>query len=416
MDAVVAQVRSSGVPMKQVDVQRNPDLARELGVQYIPCFVAVVDGKPIDRITGIATAQQLFDLYRQAASIRTDPPIVRGQSADGRGKLAADRILPVRSVAPPAAQPAATNMSPAERLALAATARLKVIDPKGQSYGTGTIVHMHGEEALLVTCGHLFRDSAGQGQILCDLFVDGQPREVPGKLVSFDLRRDVGLVSLRPGGKVTPARLGGNGIRQRPGEPVFAIGCSHGSEPTIIRNQILAVNRYHGPANLVVGGRPVDGRSGGGLFDTAGTLIGVCNAADQQADEGLYAALGPIHAELDASGLSFIYRNSTQMAVPDIDHLSKNEPVPVTPVLPQPPQTYNSREVIVILRDKGDPSYDGQAFVLDHPSDGLLQMLSGELAQRGAHEMTHLHISGAPGGSVVPADGERNGWSPLRRR
>jgi hypothetical protein len=70
----------------------------------------------------------------------------------------------------------------------------------------------------------------------------------------------------------------------------------------------------------------------------------------------------------------------------------------------------------VILREKGDPSHDGQAFVLDHPSDGLLQMLSGELAQRGAHEMTHLHISRAPGSSLGPPAGGRNDWSPLRRQ
>ena len=68
------------------------------------------------------------------------------------------------------------------------------------------------------------------------------------------------------------------------------------------------MNRYHGPANLVVSRRPVDGRSGGGLFNKRGVLIGVCNAADNVDDEGLYAALGPIHAEFDAAGLGFIYR------------------------------------------------------------------------------------------------------------
>ena len=133
-------------------------------------------------------------------------------------------------------------------------------------------------------------------------------RDLPGKLIAFDLRRDVGLVAMQPGVPVVAAKVGGAGDQPRKGDAVFSMGCNQGKPPTVIANQVLAVNRYHGPANLVVGGRPIDGRSGGGLFDQEGVLVGVCCAADQEADEGLYSALGPIHAELDRSGLGFIYR------------------------------------------------------------------------------------------------------------
>ncbi len=171
---------------------------------------------------------------------------------------------------------------------------------------------MHQEEALVLTCGHIFRAANGAGRIVCDFFVEGAaPAE--GKLICYDIRRDVGLVSVRPSVTIAPIHVGGNGQQPQRSEDVFSVGCNHGESPTVNRNRIIAVNRYHGPANFVVGGRPVDGRSGGGLFATDGTLIGVCNAADQAEDEGLYAALGPIHAELDRAGLAFIYQPKTPL-------------------------------------------------------------------------------------------------------
>ena len=54
------------------------------------------------------------------------------------------------------------------------------------------------------------------------------------------------------------------------------------------------------------------GRSGGGLFDASGELVGVCYGADAQGDEGFYAKLISIHAELDKLGLTEIYRGGSQ--------------------------------------------------------------------------------------------------------
>ena len=44
--------------------------------------------------------------------------------------------------------------------------------------------------------------------------------------------------------------------------------------------------------------RRSEGRSGGGLFNEKGELIGVCYAADYEGNEGLYAALDSIHDEV----------------------------------------------------------------------------------------------------------------------
>ncbi len=233
-----------------------------------------------------------------------------GESPTGYAAPAATiaRAEPAAIHHPPAPATAAGLDERAIQQAMSATVRLRVKDEEGVSLGTGTVIDVHDNEALVLTCGHIFRDSKGQGEITCDFFGANGVRNIPGKLISYDMRRDVGLVSFRPGVAVQPIPIGGTGCCPKQHDAVFSIGCNHGEDPTTNRNRILAVNRYHGPANIVVGGRPVDGRSGGGLFDATGRLIGVCNAADQEEDEGLYAALGPIHAELDSAGLSFIYR------------------------------------------------------------------------------------------------------------
>ena len=54
-------------------------------------------------------------------------------------------------------------------------------DANGHSYGTGTIIDARGGEALVLTCGHIFRDSDGKGPITIDLVGLETPRQVAGK-------------------------------------------------------------------------------------------------------------------------------------------------------------------------------------------------------------------------------------------
>ena len=62
-------------------------------------------------------------------------------------------------------------------------------------------------EALVLTCGHVFRDSQGKGRVTVDLFGPGAPKNVVGQVIGYDLKRDVGLVSFHPGVPITVARL-----------------------------------------------------------------------------------------------------------------------------------------------------------------------------------------------------------------
>ncbi|MCA9102208.1 MAG: trypsin-like peptidase domain-containing protein, partial [Planctomycetales bacterium] len=191
--------------------------------------------------------------------------------------------------------------------ALAASVRLRVEDSDGRSWGSGTIVDVSAGRALIVTCAHIFRESAGNAPVTIDLFGDDTPKGLTGKVVSYDLPSDVALVSFdAPVGvhyvKVAPATHT-TSVRQ----PVVSVGCGHGTMPTAIVSRVVSLDRFLGPPNLQVAGQPIQGRSGGGLFSADGRMIGVCNAADPQDDQGLYAALGAIHAELDRAGRGDVF-------------------------------------------------------------------------------------------------------------
>jgi hypothetical protein len=192
---------------------------------------------------------------------------------------------------------------------MASTARLLVEDSQGVSRGTGTVIDCRQGEALILTCGHIFRDSQGKGRVEVDLFGPDGPRGVAGQVVSWDLKRDLALVSIFTDRQIEPVRVGGADRSTQPGASVVTVGCDGGADPTIHHSRVTAVDKYLGPANVQVAGQPVQGRSGGGLFALDGTLIGVCNAADPADNEGLFAALPTIHEQLDEAGLAFVYRS-----------------------------------------------------------------------------------------------------------
>ncbi len=140
-----------------------------------------------------------------------------------------------------------------------------------------------------MTCGHIFRDSQGNGKILIDVFGPQPVQKLEGVLVSYDIKRDVGLIRFRPGVPVTVAP-------DRSSRTTAAAGRSGGQHrlrswrPADDARQVNSLNKFLGPANVQVAGQPVQGRSGGGLFDAQGQVVGVCNAADPADNEGLFAA------------------------------------------------------------------------------------------------------------------------------
>jgi len=420
MQPVVGRLAASGVAVRTVDVDREPDLARRYGIRQTPTFLVVSGGKELTRLVGVQSIEQL----QTALSLNPTGPLIPTHAvAADNGPETRLAPLPTALVPPPAylasaasrpatgpsrsmplseAMPSVAVADAVER-AQAATVRLRVYDGTGHGVGTGTIIDTHGEEALVLTCGHLFRDTQGQGRVEVDIFIAGRSETVPGQLIDYDADdRDIALVAIRPGFPVQPVPVVRTGALPEVGSSAFTFGCDRGADPTRRDTRITGVNKFNqhkGASNLEIAGAPIDGRSGGGLFSNEGNLIGVCNAADYQGDIGIYAGPGAIHWQLDRLKLTRLYQSDAD--APQLASVSMPQPAASTASAVGPAAALGASgavggaqpwgtddanasgdsEVIIIIRDRRKPDAAPQVLTLPQPSSELMQMLQSQAAR-----------------------------------
>jgi thiol-disulfide isomerase/thioredoxin/S1-C subfamily serine protease len=233
-----------------------------------------------------------------------------------------------------------------------ATVRIKVEESNTTAYGTGTIIDVHGSEALVLTCGHLFRDMKPGSQLSVELFA-GTQREMSvfAQLIDFKAEEeDIGLLSFQLPVAIEPVEILPRAEKLQIGQPAFSFGCDHGNDPTRRDTQIRNINRYIGAANVEILGAPAVGRSGGGLFDVQGRLIGVCNAADATDDEGIYAAAEVVYTQIERLGMAHLF---------DAEH-----PAPIqlasAPTNNPPVQPASFAQPAVLAQPAGQPTFGAQ--------------------------------------------------------
>jgi thiol-disulfide isomerase/thioredoxin len=340
LEPTIDRLASEGFPVRKVDVTRDRALAAEYRVSQVPCLVMLADGREVKRLIGGADYRSLRALIEQHTTAKpaATSPASRGGTPPQLTATWGSDSAPAHATA--LTSPSGTEASPApiahidpagfDGKLLSATVRLKVADAGGFGYGTGTIVDTKGNHALIATCGHLFRDSAGKGTITVELFraTPNGPQvieQLPGRLESFDDKRDVGFVSIATTQQVGVCRVAPQASVQE-NDRVFSVGCSRGDNPSIDRTRVTSVHHNH----VNAAHRPVEGRSGGGLFNEQGQLVGICTGAYQETDEGLYAGLSSIHGELDRLGYSFVYKNRDPVAQvsPPADTSPQLAPIP----------------------------------------------------------------------------------------
>ena len=423
MEPIVGQLAASGFPIRKVDIAREPELANRHGVSGVPTFVMLKDGQEVDRVVGATTVERLQAMLQKANQVaRPAQPIANPQHPPSEKLPVTPTDRPWdahQGVSQPSflgrkqngtTQPPQGPASP-DRL-IEATARIKILDGGGNSVGTGTIIDSRAGEALILTCAHIFRDSQGKGQILVDLFGPGAPKGLAAELIDYDLKSDVGLISVRTSHPVTLAHVAPRSSSLRPGDMVFSVGCNHGEDPTIRQSNVTSLDKYLGPPNIQVAGQPVQGRSGGGLFNAEGLIVGVCNAADGIDNEGLYAGLPSVHAALDRRSLTYVYHPA---APGDLDpaatiptsHPANSEQVPIAPVhgsarphdsvdntkalavrqvpshlSPQEQATLaalhgqsQDAEVVIIIRPRGNRQAKSEVIVVDSASTAFRERL-----------------------------------------
>jgi len=410
MQPVIDRLLREGYPIHSIDIDEQKELARRYQVMAVPSLVLVNShGKIIDRVDHATTLEHVRLML---AHYKVVPTTIRGQSPkslnSGIQPIGEKSFLQTvdASIKPRSKAPATDLADPSgeitdlEALALAATVCLRIEDETGHSFGSGTIVDVQGQEALVLTCGHIFRESKGKGEIIIDRFDTKTALPTTGSLISFDLDLDVALVSMKLTKPITVAKLAEASCHGAARDEIFSVGCDYGQPPTVVRGRINRVNKYLGPPNITVSGTPVDGRSGGGLFNCKGLLIGVCNAADPECDEGLYGALPRIYHELDVNGLSFVYQPK-QTALPNTNSGFASQWLANTAVdsAATPPlvaaqvsqvaletpvdfasavSTQSPDELVCVLRTSGD---QGKAFIIKNPSGTLLEYLQREAAK-----------------------------------
>jgi hypothetical protein len=316
-----------------------------------------------------------------------------------------------------------------------ASVRLRIEDDNGNSVGSGTIIDARSGEALIITCGHVFRDAVKGGHIWVDLFGPGAPQGVLGKMIDFDLNAEIGLIRIETNYPVTAARLAPAGYSVHKGDEVVSVGCDGGADATPRQTHVTSINRYVGAPNLQVAFQPVQGRSGGGLFTPDGLVVGVCYAADPEAGEGLFAALPALQAILDREGLDFVYRESprhsptvpvgmrtpggiaaspgrfapgldrspssfTETAIVPTSARSADLPDRLTPdeqnAIDIIREKSQNSEVICIFRPLNDPQAKSEIIVLDHASPALMNQIAGRPAANSSRPITSMDSAANP--------------------
>lgn len=260
------------------------------------------------------------------------------RNAVGSGESASPEVtvggkpIPFHNISMMSENAAAKRSSEPKDL-LASTVRIHIKGGQRASTGSGTIIDCRDGRALVLTCGHLFSDYRREDQITVDLFGEGGRQNVAANYISHDYRRndnqDLAVISIPVTEKVQVSPLASETHPLRKGMAIITSGCSHGAVPTIQKGVVTGVNRYLGSPNLVVSVQPVEGRSGGGVFSAEGELLGVCNAADPENNEGIYTSLGAIHEYLNRIQLSKFAnapRNESLLAANDAGWMPANMP------------------------------------------------------------------------------------------
>jgi S1-C subfamily serine protease len=428
MKPIVHALEQARYPIRQIDTTQDFQTSRQFNVNQIPCFVMLVNGREVERQLGATSSESLQQMFERAkdevqrsSNIRLkdrDPsPLPDGPQARGpvsipppslRDQAGATNLdPPAMRGAPEPGEAASGPLSPLHASLLSASVRLSVEDPQGKSFGTGTIIDTKSGEALVITCGHLFRETQGKAPVKAELFdATGNGVHVvaqaTGDVISYDLKRDIALVSIRVDRRVLIANVAPPKSPMERGDRVVSIGCSNGNDPTVMESRITYINKYQGPPNIEASGAPAIGRSGGGLFNMKGELIGICNNADPEGNEGLYAGLAVIQEELDKIGQTAIYAkngeaapaaaagpgpsvvrgqvpseitplaNETSASQASASHnLSKTEEAALTEIM----KRAVSSEVIVIVRPK-DAGGESEVIHLDSVSPDFIRELA----------------------------------------
>lgn len=451
-----------GYPIRQVDISERSgyELSRRMNVRLIPTFILMVDGKEKARLQGpdkVAQIKTLMDGARRSsqAGARRREPQKRSLLDRATGGLFTrtpendEEAETIRAQEPEAPQveqtksaPKATSADARAKIAALASVRIRVSYDNKVQFGSGTVIQHRGGTAIILTCAHIM-DQAKNPKVEVDVFSGDRtrkPRTVIGKVIGHHIKSDVGLISVKTKMRLSVAEVLPPGLKPKKGDRVYSYGCNNGKLPTLQQAKISAVNPYTGPNNLQTDRAPENGRSGGGLFTAAGQVVGVCSAADNKRNHGLYAGNQAIYEMLRKHKLLSVYgkeiatgpspkkrttlndvrpdaplfddgANSVAAAAPvadpgaglsdfnavDTGIPEKIHTIPGRDAASQIERTISGMggdaEVTVVIRPR-DPRKSSEIVVIPHASSNFITMLQGEIDDQPQHTSFEPPASG----------------------
>lgn len=458
MAPLVARLEREGLSIRKVDIDQEKALANKYNITSIPTFVLIVDGKEVQRQSGAMSEADLRRMVARipsnngplVADISKNPQVELGTagqlsqpkemtstdsqvSENNGGKSPLSRLLPfgrqstpdedltVRGNDSELTQNSQQDVSPKQSTnPMDSSVRIRVTIDGKINLGSGTIIESREGLTKILTCAHIFRGINEDSKIEVDLMINQREESHLARLDSYDEKADLGLITVATTNPLPVAAIAMSVAAPKIGEPVLGIGCSGGDDPTPEELKVTAVDKYVGPHNIECTGLPVRGRSGGGLFNANGEVVGVCIAADREGNRGLYSGLLAVHALLEQGGLAHLYQPtassgtlakndapsatsnaSAQLAsAPQVsstasdsawaDALTANPPVAsrpaegTNPAVQHRPVDLNagSAEVVVIIRDPSNPNSQNRVVIIHDASQKFLSYLDGELDDR----------------------------------
>ncbi len=423
MESVVAGLEREGyrVDRLNVDLPENKAKMRQFNVQNIPTFIVIKDGREANRLVGARPAEDLRRLLGPANKGRTPTP--KPQEVGS----AKPKEVPLANLA--------TSGRIVDRDLISRSVRIIVDDGRTRTFATGTVIRSVPGETLVLSCSHLFERVSRRARTAIEFYGASDSPALSSELVARDPDADVSLLRVSTERVFPTALIASPQFTLAPGKSAISVGCDNGQPASVRRMRITAVNRYHGAPTIECSGEPVEGRSGGGLFNEFGELIGVCLARDPAEKRGIYGGLAAVHRLLDRQGLAALYQakpaEATALASKG-QNGKKSEPrVP----LPSPkelglnvrddlisPAGVENAEVVMVIRSRIDPQSPARIVMINQATPELLALVEKEHAAQDARTNTSMRMpispdvrpisKSAPGPIPATDSNDLSNWRP----
>lgn len=408
VDVLVAK----NYPIRYIDADRQRDLAEQFRITKLPTFVLTIGGREIERLEDVPEPMLQAQLIRMCKSGKEQ---ILKNIASRRQELSYNMrnegntpqptqfpepqmrhpnapVTPVNAVVPVDPRMQQPQHNPNIEKSMAASVRILVGEANNRDTGTGTIIDARGGEAFILTCGHIFRRNGKNGPVEVHLFQGDTYYRVEGECLSYDLGNDIAFVKIAPPFPVRAVPMASVDQLQ-PGEALLSIGCDQGRDPTIREHRILSLDTFHSAEArerfnyIQVSGAPVQGRSGGGLFDASGALVGVCNTCDPESNTGLFVPLHVIRNQLDRESFSAIHKS---------------------PSLTDP--TFESRNAITLASHEPQPGFaePNPPFAENHDTVETMPLGLSDEEQATLEEIRERQASGAEVIVIITPKGKTN--------